>query len=361
MLQVVRISKENMVNPTTQREIQVGAFVLVGAVILAVFVILLADVSLEPRVQLFADFGYSGALKVGAPVILSGVRIGRVADLSLLGPTASPPAAKPVGDLGRKAKPVVRAELEVEEQVVEQLSQDSRFYVGMQGVIGESYVELAPGTRGPSLKGGEAVRGVDAPELHLMVLRFADTLGTVRELFRDAAGEDLDKLAESVASIAATIDGVLADRQVQITQAIDDLTEGAASLKRVAAALDRGLGDGAPLAGLLKNGEVAAVEIRQRLPGLLERADRALAEIEGLSRDLRGTMDPKSVAVTLTKVQDAAHGLAEVTEDARFLTRSLRRGEGSLGALLRDPTVYEDVKELMRELKRNPWKLLWRE
>ena len=103
MLQVVRISKENMVNPTTQREIQVGAFVLVGAVILAVFVILLADVSLEPRVQLFADFGYSGALKVGAPVILSGVRIGRVADLSLLGrPPVHPPRNRWVTSVERR-------------------------------------------------------------------------------------------------------------------------------------------------------------------------------------------------------------------------------------------------------------------
>jgi phospholipid/cholesterol/gamma-HCH transport system substrate-binding protein len=37
----------------------------------------------------------------------------------------------------------------------------------------------------------------------------------------------------------------------------------------------------------------------------------------------------------------------------------MSRGEGTVGALLQDEEVYDDLKELIRDLKRHPWKLIW--
>jgi len=39
----------------------------------------------------------------------------------------------------------------------------------------------------------------------------------------------------------------------------------------------------------------------------------------------------------------------------------LRKGKGTAGALLVDEQIYDDLKELVRDLKRNPWKFFWKE
>jgi phospholipid/cholesterol/gamma-HCH transport system substrate-binding protein len=39
----------------------------------------------------------------------------------------------------------------------------------------------------------------------------------------------------------------------------------------------------------------------------------------------------------------------------------VRKGKGTAGALLVDPQIYDDLKELVRDLKRNPWKFFWKE
>ena len=34
---------------------------------------------------------------------------------------------------------------------------------------------------------------------------------------------------------------------------------------------------------------------------------------------------------------------------------------GSVGALVMDEAIYDDLQEMVRDLKHNPWKFLWRE
>ena len=40
---------------------------------------------------------------------------------------------------------------------------------------------------------------------------------------------------------------------------------------------------------------------------------------------------------------------------------NVRHGKGTAGALLVEPQIYDDLKELARDLKRNPWKFFWKE
>jgi phospholipid/cholesterol/gamma-HCH transport system substrate-binding protein len=43
------------------------------------------------------------------------------------------------------------------------------------------------------------------------------------------------------------------------------------------------------------------------------------------------------------------------------LLGDVKRGKGTVGALMTDQQVYDDLKELTRDLKRNPWKFFWKE
>ena len=50
-----------------------------------------------------------------------------------------------------------------------------------------------------------------------------------------------------------------------------------------------------------------------------------------------------------------------MASDAQSLLSDVKRGKGTAGALLTDPQIYDDLKELTRDLKRNPWKFFWKE
>ncbi len=41
--------------------------------------------------------------------------------------------------------------------------------------------------------------------------------------------------------------------------------------------------------------------------------------------------------------------------------RRIEAGEGSIGRLLADEEIYEDIREFVRELKRRPWRIIWKE
>jgi len=57
----------------------------------------------------------------------------------------------------------------------------------------------------------------------------------------------------------------------------------------------------------------------------------------------------------------AVKNLEQTSTDARLVLKTIRRGEGTIGGLVQDPQVYDDLKEMLRDLKRNPWKFLWRD
>ena len=47
--------------------------------------------------------------------------------------------------------------------------------------------------------------------------------------------------------------------------------------------------------------------------------------------------------------------------DARSVIAHVKGGRGTLGALVMDEALYDDLQEMLRDLKHNPWKFFWRE
>jgi phospholipid/cholesterol/gamma-HCH transport system substrate-binding protein len=48
-------------------------------------------------------------------------------------------------------------------------------------------------------------------------------------------------------------------------------------------------------------------------------------------------------------------------DNVNGLVTDLRAGKGTAGALLSRDDLYSDLRELIRDLKRNPWKFFWKE
>ena len=82
-------------------ELRVGLFVVVSALLLGGFVVLLTGSELGSQKTYYVDFGYSGGLQMGAPVKLSGIKLGKITGMELIHRSEGPAAA--VADFGMHA------------------------------------------------------------------------------------------------------------------------------------------------------------------------------------------------------------------------------------------------------------------
>jgi phospholipid/cholesterol/gamma-HCH transport system substrate-binding protein len=64
----------------------------------------------------------------------------------------------------------------------------------------------------------------------------------------------------------------------------------------------------------------------------------------------------------LDKEVNATLGVIQgVLSDAKSISETLKSGQGTIGALLTDREMYDDIREMMKDLKRHPWKFIWKE
>src|SRR5580698_3431635 len=154
-------------------EVKVGALILIALVLLGGFVLLLGGLSLEKTYRLYVDFDNPGGLLAGAAVRIGGVKVGSVKDLQFLGGKVDPKTGRRI---------VVRTEIAVEKRVQDSIHQDADFYVTAQGVLGEQFLAINPGSPDrPPIEEGAEVKGIDPPRLDLFLAKAYELLDATVE------------------------------------------------------------------------------------------------------------------------------------------------------------------------------------
>jgi phospholipid/cholesterol/gamma-HCH transport system substrate-binding protein len=59
--------------------------------------------------------------------------------------------------------------------------------------------------------------------------------------------------------------------------------------------------------------------------------------------------------------KDAIHTAKIAAKDLGEMVAHIKAGKGTAGALIMDEALFDDLQELMRDLKHNPWKIMWKE
>lgn len=336
-------------------EIKVGAFVLAAAGVLTAFLLVLGDVSFEPRWTVRVDFRFAGAIHPGAAVKISGVPVGRVERVEFLGAGVRDAEGRPV---------LVRLFLSLEPRTREVVTTDAAFYINTQGVLGEPYVEIDPGPMQgePIDEDAPPLRGVDPPRTDLLLARVFRLLDDLTEAL-SRNGESLDAFLEAGAGVAKSLDEVLRDRRPEMARALEDLIAAAADLRRILARLAAGFEEGGDLARLIADARAAVATLREDLPPLLADARAAAAELKRL-REVTGPLtqaDTERLRRALAHYEAVGAHLEGLTQDLETLVARTERGYGTVGALLQDDQIYDDLKELLQDLKEHPWKVVWKE
>jgi len=335
-------------------EIKVGLLVLLSAGLLAAFIFVLGNFSTHKGKTFYVDFTFVGNLAKGAPVKVSGIKVGKVQSIEFLAGKYDPKV---------KRRVYVRLKLWVENRALPAIRSDSEFYINTEGVLGEQYVEITPGTMGdkmhPGVRSAQVMLGKAPPRADLIVARLYSFLDVVTKLLEDQK----DNIGEAIRNTTKTLNtanDILVENREQIHKLLQTGETLAGEATLLAKSFRRGVGNGAKLERLLDRTDRVTGVLAKRLDPTLDRVDRALdatVKVAGLV----GPKERDKLMAVLDRVVRLADRADRIAGNALAVIRRIRKGQGTAGALVMNRELYEDLKELVRDLRRNPWKFFWKE
>jgi phospholipid/cholesterol/gamma-HCH transport system substrate-binding protein len=354
----------------TKRNLRVGILTAVALAVIAVTII-----SIGSRRQLFSrhtryrtNFQNVTGLQRGAQVNMNGVTVGFVEEIEL-----------PVSPEQQR----ITVRFTMNSAYTERIREDTLVSIKTIGLLGDKYLELRGGSpQAKRILEGGLVPGKDQTEM-------AEFL---------ASGEDLMENLLSISSSAKTIlkrveagEGLLGEltstpadgRQVR-----DLLNETLTAVLEVVGAIRAGKG----LLGRIVTDEELAASLISEVDGAAGALNQVASTIsDDLSRDgtvyaslLRDPEGTQMVRETITSLNDATQALAAAAEELAtgegtlprlmqdkeyadsFLddlhslienlssaTRKIDEGEGSAGAFINDPQLYQDLENVVRGVKKS--------
>jgi phospholipid/cholesterol/gamma-HCH transport system substrate-binding protein len=332
-------------------EFKVGLLIVVALALLVGFVFVLGNFSLGSGYTLYVDYDFSGNVQPGAPVKVSGIKVGKVEEVHFFGGKVDPAS-------GRRVQ--VRVEVWVEDRVRDTLRSDAEFFVNTAGVLGEQYIEIVPGHdyQHPPLPPGKIVVGVNPPRTDLIVSRLYEVLDNVSIVLHD--DRDLIKeLLVNGSSAVREVDRLLVDNRQQIGALITATTglagEAQTTLAKVNASIEP-----RQLAQTLRDADALLVTANGAIAGVAPPAKALMVDATRVTGLVTEARLERALAVV-----DQAAGVAGkaggLIDNVDGMVTDLRAGKGTAGALLARDEIYADLREMLRDLKRNPWKFFWKE
>jgi phospholipid/cholesterol/gamma-HCH transport system substrate-binding protein len=331
-------------------EFKVGILVITAMVILAGFIFVLGNFSLRSGYTFYVDYEFSGNVQAGAPVKVSGIKVGKIRSVQFKGGEYDEAVDRRVQ---------VRLKVWVENRVRETIREDAEFFINTAGVLGEQYLEIVPGDyEKPALQPGAIVRGVDPPRTDLIVSRLYEVLDSLSKVLHDDR-DLISNLLKNSASAVSEVNTLLTDNREELGELIvstnalaDEASQTLANINKavnppmIAKTMrdaDRLLVSANSSINTLTPGVKTLVDDATRVTGIMteERVDRAIAVAD--------------------KAADAATKAGGLIDNVDGMVTDLRKGKGTAGALLVREEVYADLREMIRDLKRHPWKFFWKE
>jgi phospholipid/cholesterol/gamma-HCH transport system substrate-binding protein len=333
-------------------EVKVGIVILVALVILGAFVLVMSGLSLEKTFDIFVDFDNPGGLQSGAPVRIAGVKVGKVSELEFHGGRIDPKVNR---------RTLVRARVSIYRKMHESIREDAAFYVTTQGVLGEQFLAVDPGSpERPILPEGAIVRGIDPPRLDLFLAKAYELLDTTVTGIRNNR-ELIGDIAQNTASLLKGANELVVDnreRVQRIVENIETLTRETNQLTRDARVR---YVDNPKIARTIDNIEKVSAALEKDTKPMLADAREAIANLNRASAVVGGEAEQAKLRKAIDDVVQLAARANATAADAQSIVSHVKTGKGTVGALVMDEEVYDDLQEMVRDLKHNPWKFLWRE
>jgi phospholipid/cholesterol/gamma-HCH transport system substrate-binding protein len=313
------------------RQVRVAALLIVATLLLgyAVYQVGLVLDVFARRYEIVTLVPSGLGLREGAPVTLAGQRIGQVSRIDFI------PVRQKVGENN------LRVTLAIAHDVQEQVRVDSRAFLRTQGLLGDKFVDISPGSPGaPILQGGDTIAAGRSVDLDEFVLQAANALDQATGIITS-----LQELAGGLARGEGTVGRLLQDEQLYV-----NVNATTAELRRTLAEINRADGTFGRLI---------------RDPALYQQLQSAVARVDslgGLILHSEGTLGMLLRSDTLHQSILGSIGTADmaITDIGAFLRR-MTEGDGTVQRLMTDPLLYDeflravvDVQTLINDIRLNP-------
>ena len=327
-------------------ETKVGIFVTLGFIVLAVMTVTVGKFHLgkEAGYRVYVLFDSAAGVVQNSPVRIAGVHVGKVERISL--------------ERGQ-AKVALRIPPDV------QIYEDAKAYLRSEGLLGERYVEIFPGSEEKPRLGEEGLiqQGAPPASIEMVLSRLSgigeDFKGVLKPLGQLLKGIDPEKVGKMVSNFE------IFSRDLPHLAA--DARETLGNVRDISATVQRGEG----ILGKLISDEEAYQDFRKTLvalrnvAGKVQRGEGTLGKLindDGAYRDVRRTL--VAVRDVAEKVQRGEGTLGKLISDdgayqdaratlanLRHLSEKLDRGEGVLGKLITDDELGEEVEKTIKKVQ----------
>jgi phospholipid/cholesterol/gamma-HCH transport system substrate-binding protein len=301
-----------------QQELKIGIVVAAAIIIAGIMITLAGGRSFYRQgYQIKIYFDYVSGLDVGAPVRLAGMEIGEVQDLQLIDNQ-------------------IEANIWVESSA--KIYSNAKVTINSLGIVGEKYIEITLGKKGRLLKNGDSLIGENPVNVEEVLVRSERVIKMLdyqvkfleRIMFNgQTTWEEVAGIIHNLSEITKDTNGLIKDNKGNISLSIHNFNKLSTTLEKTVSENRSELKD---------------------VTGELKKATKNLSTAV-LNTD-------KGINKCLTEFSNA-------TSNFSSLCKKIDEGNGSLGRIIKDRKIADDLSEtannlklLSEDLRQHPWKII---
>src|SRR4051812_26144007 len=341
----------------SSKDVKVGAFVLAGLTAIGTVIFLIGDERqiFNSKLAYSTEFEDVQGLRRGSPVRMGGVDVGTVVAV----------------EYGSSATDKdIHVRMSISQSDARRIRKDSIASIEGKGLLGDKMIVITVGDpKQPTLPEGSQIPSQTAEDISKLMTRFSNISSQVEKVVTN-----LEHATNS-----------LSDEKFQ-----GDIRNSTASLARILDTVDRGDGyigkllhdpaEAARLSQVVSNLQQTSAELTRTTqnvnqilarvntgPGFAhevvygEEGAKVIAKVgvvaDELGTTLKGVREGNGLARSVIYGDDSSQAimsnLNQASSDFRQVVSDMRSGKGTLGALLVDPSVYEDLKLMLGNVERN--------
>ncbi len=337
-----------------KRNIQVGLFVLAGLFFTGLVVFLIGDERrlFNSSVELRAKFGDVAGLKAGAPIRMGGIDIGHVGA---------------VGHGKDATDTTIFVTLEIVKAESARIKSDSIVKVASKGLLGDKMLEITKGKTGGPVTAGQMLESEEPEDVFGkatdMAVKADAALDGVKRITDSLSNDKLQKdIRDSVASLNSVMHQIsdgegYPHRLLTDKVEADRISHTLETLDHTAAEMSLTLAEFRGIANRIRSGPGFAHDVlygngpQKQIEQFGNAAQETAVMLEGVRKS-----DSLAHDILYGGKGNGAEAIANVTAitaDLKVITAGMRQGKGTLGALLVDPSIYEDLKVVLGNVERN--------
>ena len=348
-------------------EFKVGLFTIIALLLLFVFIFTQTKKGQWRGYEIGVTFDYIGGLDIGAPVRLSGVRVGEVRSIKIL----------------PEPMPKVLIKLRLKRDV--KIGKNSRITIRTLGIIGEKYVEILPSSEKEYISKGEIVEGVNPLSLEKFVSIGQDAIFNLNSILTD-----IKKLTSDV-KVQKNIREILKETSIaskQMNTVLRQLKTLSVSIDKTNKEIRKVIKENSPkIAKVLDNTNTLVLTSKSEIEKTMgkirkftetgEDVKRAIAKLENTTDKINTffeklqsegliaqiMQDKDFLAQLKTEVeylQNITLKLSETTDNVNSILSYINEGKGSIGKFVKSDQLYNEVVDFVKDIKAHPWKLFIR-